>query len=81
MGGVKESSYTFFERAKLLVCRNQYLLYVALVLESMLWTLAILSLLFGRLDDGTRLVLYIDLLLLSIVTLPVVGGLIMCRRA
>lgn len=75
-----DASYTLIERLLIIVCRFNFILYIALVLESMLLLLATLSLLFGNLDSESELILQLDFLLLVILMIPTVGGIVFCKR-
>lgn len=77
---LEEASYSFSERFLLVVCQYQVFLYVALVLESMLLFLAVLSLLFADLDRAAATVLFIDFVLLGVVIALTVAGLVACNR-
>lgn len=77
---LEEASYSFSERFLLLVCQYQIFLYVALVLESMLLSLAVLSWLFADLSEASATVLFIDFVLLGVCMALTVGGLVVCTR-
>lgn len=77
---LEEASYSFSERFLLVVCQYQVFLYVALVLESMLLFLAVLSLLFADLGRAAATVLFIDFVLLGVVIALTVAGLVACNR-
>lgn len=79
-GELDEASNSLIERLLLIVCRFNFILYIALVLESMLLLLATLSLLFGSLDSESELILRLDFALLAIVMIPTVGGIVFCKR-
>lgn len=79
-GDVDDASLTFLERFTIIVCRYNFVIMMAFVLETMLWALAILSYLFGDLDRGSRVVLLINFVLLGVATSITVGGLYLCNR-
>lgn len=77
---LEEASYSFPERFLLLVCQYQIFLYMALVLESMLLSLAVLSWLFADLSAGSATVLLIDFALLGVCLTLTLAGLVACTR-
>lgn len=77
---LEEASYSFPERFLLLVCQYQIFLYMALVLEAMLLSLAVLSWLFADLDAGSATVLLVDFVLLGVCLTLTIAGLAACAR-
>lgn len=77
---LEDASYSSSERFLLVVCQYQIFLYMALVLESMLLLLALLSLLFADLDQASATILVIDFVLLGGVMAPTAAGIIVCNR-
>lgn len=80
MSDVEEASYSYRERFLLKICQYQFVLYMALVLEMMVLSLAVMSLLFGRLDEATQLILLFDFIILGVLIVPTVGGIYVCSR-
>lgn len=78
--GLEDASYSFSERFLMLVCQYQVFLYMALVLESILLLLAMLSFLAADLDQASATVLFIDFVLLGVVMALTVAGLVACNR-
>lgn len=77
---LEDASYSFPERFLLIVCQYQVFLYMALVFESMLLFLAVLSLLFADLNQAAATMLFIDFVLLGLVLALTVAGLVLCNR-
>ena len=77
---VRERSDSFFDRFLMTVCQFNYLLYMALTLESMLLLLAILSFLFSDPPPQTQTVLLLDFALLGVAVAVTLGGLYVCSR-
>lgn len=75
-----DSSHSFRELFLIHICQFQFVMYIGLVYVMMLLLLAIASLLFGALDEGTRVVLLINFLLLGIALTVILIGLYLCRR-
>lgn len=77
---LEEATYSFPERFLLLVCQYQIFLYMALVVESMLLSLALLSWLVADLSPASATVLLIDFVLLGFALALTIGGLVACNR-
>lgn len=75
-----DADYSFPRRVLHVFCRNDHVLYMVLVLQLMLLLLAVLSAVFGDLDESGRAILLIDFLILIATTIPVVGVIVLCRR-
>ncbi|MFC4247771.1 hypothetical protein ACFOZ7_12505 [Natribaculum luteum] len=77
---MEEPSVSVAERWMDLVCRFNFVLYLALILEGLFLLLSVASAISGPQDHRTRTILLLNFVLLGIAMTVTVGLLYLCRR-